>query len=84
MLQHKAAYLGLIDRYDNGRRLWETSGNYATYFNWASGAPAFLLNQNCARMATNGKWDDVYCSIVLPLIGETISHPIICEKLLWH
>ena len=83
ILQKKKAFIGLIDRSSNGHRVWQTTANSATYFNWKSGQPDGLGVQDCVLMMTNGQWDDEFCSLVLPFAGETVLYPVICEKLLW-
>ena len=78
------AYIGLIDRYDNNRLVWEDTGGYTNYFNWDNGQPDDGF-ANCVKMRLNGRWDDVWCANTICLFRciELVTHPIVCEKLIW-
>lgn len=68
---------------------WQTpEGFAASYFNWSSGEPNDTDNsvndyvenddQDCARMSTNGYWDDVECTQVSPYVCEFGAPPLQC------
>ncbi len=74
------AYIGLSDRVKEDTYVWEDSGVIASYTNWNKAA--WLLAGDCARMQSTGKWDDVYCHLIIFGI-DTVQHPIVCERLMW-
>jgi Lectin C-type domain len=80
--QPKEGYIGVKDYGHEGTWIWENSGKTATYFNWDSGEPNGGIFENCGRMLRSGKWQDVFCDVIV-LGANWYTLPVVCEKLLW-
>lgn len=65
------AWLGLNDREVEGDYAW-ANGSGSSYENWAGGEPNNNGgNEDCTRIAPNGEWNDVQCSVLNVVLCES-------------
>jgi len=51
-------WIGLNDLNNEGQFVYTSSGNPATFFNWNSGEPNNLGNEDAVEMLSSGRWND--------------------------
>ena len=72
-------WLGLTDLVREGRWVWNSNRQEATYFNWRHGAPDdshyFENGQDCAMILSDGTWDDHWCEN----LGDSWRPSPVCE-----